>query len=140
MDYTEDFEEFWRLYPLKKAKGAAFDSWRKKLSEKDRRECLEHLPERIIADVQWLEGKFVPLPATFLNQRRFEDHYKKAPLFSPRQQEKQDNWCSNCKSIKITQRHQDICIDHLPYYDFAIVNRKWQLRADGAFEFENYGM
>ena len=134
MDYTADFEEFWRLYPLKKAKGAAFDSWRKKLSEKDRRECLEHLPERVRKDEQWLEGKFIPLATTFLNQRRFEDTYKKAPLFSPPPQEKQDNWCNKCKSIDITQRHQDICVDHQPYYDCIFGGKKYILRMDGAIE------
>ena len=133
MNYTEDFEEFWRLYPLQKAKGAAFDSWRKKLDQADRKVCLEHLPERIRTDVQWLEGKFVPLPASFLNQRRWEDNYRKVPLYTV-PAEKQDNWCNKCKSIDITQRHQDICVDQQPYYDCIFGGKKYILRMDGAIE------
>lgn len=73
-----DFEEFWKEYPNKVGKGAARKSWLK----------ISPTPElkaKIIASIelhkksrQWISdnGKFVPHPATFLNQERWEDEVK----------------------------------------------------------------
>jgi DNA-binding Lrp family transcriptional regulator len=70
----DGFAEFWQAYPKKAAKPAAEKAFRAaKLNG--------HLPE-VIADVRtkassddWLKdgGKFIPNPATYLNQRRWED-------------------------------------------------------------------
>jgi uncharacterized protein YdaU (DUF1376 family) len=70
----DGFAEFWQAYPKKAAKPAAEKAFRAaKLNG--------HLPE-VIADVMakassddWLKdgGKFIPNPATYLNQRRWED-------------------------------------------------------------------
>lgn len=70
----EGFNEFWSTYPKKVGKPAAEKAFRAaKLNG--------HLPE-VLADVQaksksiaWTKdgGQFVPNPATYLNQRRWED-------------------------------------------------------------------
>ncbi len=69
------FDEFWKLYPRKVGKGAAEKAWIKHAKT-------DELAATIFAEVtaqskseQWLRdgGKFIPHPATWLNQRRWED-------------------------------------------------------------------
>lgn len=70
----DGFAEFWRVYPKKVGKPAAERAFRSaKLNG--------HLPE-VLADVRakanspaWTKdgGQFIPNPATYLNQRRWED-------------------------------------------------------------------
>jgi hypothetical protein len=74
--YTEDFEKFWKEYPNKKAKPIAFKSWAK-LSLKERDDLMQVLPAHKRSDF-WLrdEGRFIPHPATWINQRRWEDELK----------------------------------------------------------------
>lgn len=71
----ERFETFWKAYPKKIGKGAAEKAWQKISS-------LEAVLETIAGAVaaqsrseQWLKdgGQFIPHPATWLNQRRWED-------------------------------------------------------------------
>lgn len=73
--YTETFEKFWKEYPNKKAKKVALKCWMKIRPT-------EILFDRIMAALarqkkseQWVKdkGKFIPHPATWLNQERWED-------------------------------------------------------------------
>lgn len=73
------FETFWKTYPKKIGKGAAEKAWK-------RIPNLEAVFEKIMAAVasqsqsmQWLKegGQFIPNPATWLNQRRWEDEIQK---------------------------------------------------------------
>ena len=79
-EYDPLFIEFWTAYPKKTGKGAAHTSW-KKIKPKVSRETAD----KIIASVrayaqtqQWKKenGQYIPNPATFLNQRRWEDEIK----------------------------------------------------------------
>lgn len=79
--YTS-FQEFWSVYPKKVGKGLAESSWLKicgGLSKETVREIIEHVRKRSVSDEQWLKdnGQFIPNPATFLNQKRWYDEYKK---------------------------------------------------------------
>ena len=73
--YSDDFEAFWRLYPRKKGKGEASVSWERLSMVQKRKAYLSmkaQLPEmgRIIAE----KGpNFCPMPATWINQGRFDD-------------------------------------------------------------------
>jgi hypothetical protein len=69
------FEQFWAIYPRKVGKKKCLQIW-------DRLNPSENLTERILAGVrrysqttQWQteDGRFIPHPATFLNQQRWED-------------------------------------------------------------------
>lgn len=66
------FAEFWSAYPKKVGKGAAETSWKK--LRPDLATCLTALS---IAKTSrdWLKenGQYIPNPATWLNQRRWED-------------------------------------------------------------------
>jgi len=78
-----DFEIFWKAYPRKQARKKALSSWKTKRLGR-------YLDERILPDIQfkmenqypngWLDPKtkkiliqYVPMPATYLNQERWED-------------------------------------------------------------------
>ena len=71
------FDIFWMLYPKRKAKIAAPKAW-KRMKRDDRIAVIEHLPDRLKSDAQWLknDGEFIPHPATFLNQGCWMDEYQ----------------------------------------------------------------
>jgi hypothetical protein len=80
------FDGFWSLYPRKEAKQAALRAWRKVKAD----ELAAILAALRIAThtEQWQKdgGQFVPLPASWLNGRRWEDEVsieKRAPLTMP---------------------------------------------------------
>lgn len=71
----ERFSRFWAIYPKKRSKQAALTAWKKLKPD-------EVFTQKIIAAVQkqkqWPEwqkdnGQYIPYPATWLNQRRWED-------------------------------------------------------------------
>ena len=72
--YSADFEEFWTQYPDKTGKAAAWRRWQ----EKRRVKQLPELPELLDilethkAGRKFSEG-YVPNPATWLNQNRWDD-------------------------------------------------------------------
>jgi hypothetical protein len=69
---SEDFKHFWSAYPKKVGKDAALKSWNKKKPNID--EVLKALSWQVVSD-QWLKerGQFIPNPATYLNQGRWQD-------------------------------------------------------------------
>lgn len=76
----EGFTQFWSVYPKKVAKPAALKAFRSA-------KINGHLPE-VIADIEakketpdWKknDGQFVPNPATYINQRRWEDGATEQP-------------------------------------------------------------
>lgn len=73
--YSDDFLEFWSVYPKKMGKGAAYKVFnRLKLGEKEKADIITALNWQKKSE-QWLKdnGRFIPYPATYLNQRRWED-------------------------------------------------------------------
>lgn len=70
--YNSDFLTFWTAYPRKTGKGAAWVSWEK--LQPPIADCLRTLSWQTKSE-QWTKdnGKYIPLPATYLNQRRWED-------------------------------------------------------------------
>lgn len=81
-----DFDAFWKAYPRKTAKGLARKAWAKihpdaAITQK----MLEALTWQRLQP-QWLKdgGQYIPLPATYLNQERWEDEPVNVPQFSQR--------------------------------------------------------
>lgn len=73
--YSDEFECFWAVYPKKTGKGDAFKVWKK-----NGHPSIERIVEVITAaksSRKWLEddGRFIPNPATWLNQKRWDDEY-----------------------------------------------------------------
>ena len=71
----ECFEEFWKLYPKKTGKGAAEKIWMKISEPAETLDKIKIALEWQKKSDQWgkQDGQFIPLPATYLNQRRWED-------------------------------------------------------------------
>jgi hypothetical protein len=67
-----DFERFWAAYPKKIGKGAARRAWQTHVHNT----ALDTILTALADQAGWLSregGKFIPNPATWLNQRRWED-------------------------------------------------------------------
>lgn len=69
------FERFWTAFPRKAGKGAAEKAWAKcRFTESDTERVLSAIRAQSASE-QWRKdgGRFIPHPATWLNQRRWED-------------------------------------------------------------------
>jgi uncharacterized protein YdaU (DUF1376 family) len=74
--YSTSFEEFWKLYPHRKGKGAASKSWEKLSYSEKRRVYLvlrAHLPALESKMNDPSGGNYCPMPATWLNEKRYDD-------------------------------------------------------------------
>ncbi len=71
----DGFDRFWTAYPKKTGKGAAVTAWRK--NGHPGIEAIEAVLARARATAKWLEenGRYIPNPATWLNQKRWDDEY-----------------------------------------------------------------
>jgi len=73
-EYPDAFEDWWNAYPLefRKGKGKAHDEWRKAKANMPEAQLLEVI--RLHAAAWDAKGeRFVPNPATWLHQRRYDD-------------------------------------------------------------------
>lgn len=73
--YTPDFETFWAAYPRRVGKGAAFAAWRQLRPGAETQQRILGALAAQRECVQWQRegGRYVPHPATWLRQRRWED-------------------------------------------------------------------
>lgn len=75
-DYErEAFETFWKIYPKKTAKVVARRAFNKIKINNDLLKIIVANVEKMRYSKQWTKdgGAFIPYPATYLNQRRWED-------------------------------------------------------------------
>lgn len=72
LSVNDSFEEFWKAYPRKTGKLAAQRKW--KTEKPDLEQCLRAIQHQKQSD-QWRKdgGQFIPHPATWLNQGRWDD-------------------------------------------------------------------
>jgi len=66
------FNEFWELYPVKKGKKVVQQKWRLRKLDNMADKILEDVAKRLSSDASWKDG-FIPNPATYINQDRWED-------------------------------------------------------------------
>ena len=72
LDYTQSFEAFWSVYPKRVGKGSAFLSWKRSGCES----ISEVVVKAVREQLPYLNregGQYRPLPATWLNQKRWQD-------------------------------------------------------------------
>lgn len=88
---TDMFDLFWQLYPKKAAKAQAEKSFAKINPDRELLDTILKAVEEQKRSKQWLkdEGQFIPMPATWLNQRRWEDvvQIDTKPQLTPQQEE-----------------------------------------------------
>lgn len=67
------FNDFWQIYPRRVAKKAAEKAW-KKLTLGEQSKALEAVKQHVkYWDEKGTESDFIPHPATWLNQGRYDD-------------------------------------------------------------------
>ena len=73
--YSQDFLDFWKLYPRKVGKDAAWKAWKRVKKTIPKPEELAAILERQKNSDDWRRegGKFIPHPATWLNGGRWKD-------------------------------------------------------------------
>lgn len=79
----EGFDAFWSTYPKKVAKPAALRAWRALAPSDVERERMMSALAVQAGSADWAKdgGQYIPNPATWLNQRRFEDEPgRRAPV------------------------------------------------------------
>lgn len=76
-EYSSDFLEFWEEYPKgrKRSKPTAWRAWKKLRPDAALRATILNALRKHSQSADWLKdgGQFIPYPATWLNQRRWED-------------------------------------------------------------------
>jgi hypothetical protein len=72
------FDEFWTAYPKKVGKKAAWSAWNKIKPDTELYDKIMTAIGRARATDQWQRenGRFIPNPATWLNQGRWDDEYE----------------------------------------------------------------
>ena len=83
------FERFWEAYPKKKAKSKARQAWVKLKPDMELCKIMAAALDQQKRSETWKreDGRFIPYPATWLNQRRWEDEPDKAaPVLCPVQE------------------------------------------------------
>jgi len=75
------FQEFWLAYPRKVGKGAARRSWKRiRPNPELQQQILNSLAQHTYSfDWSREHGRFIPHPATFLNQERWDDELVDPP-------------------------------------------------------------
>ena len=78
--YTDDFLEFWQAYPKKVGKGAAWSAWKKTKKQRPPNGRVVEAVNTQKRSEQWRkdDGQYIPNPATWLNQHRWEDEAEAA--------------------------------------------------------------
>lgn len=85
INYTDDFERFWKLYPRKLAKEAALKAWKTAIQKTDCETIISAAAEFAKSDAG-NAGNYTPHPASWLNAGRWADDReawkdKEKPLF-----------------------------------------------------------
>lgn len=90
---NERFTRFWKAYPKKVGKGAAEKAWKKIHPTAELFDVIMESVEAAINTEQWTRenGRFIPNPATWLNQRRWEDELPAASQFHTQTQPSKPN-------------------------------------------------
>jgi hypothetical protein len=80
-NYLEGFDRFWAAYPRKVGKAAAERVFKRLRPDKDLLKTMLIALEQQKASRQWQkeDGQFIPHPATWLNQARWEDEPTRIP-------------------------------------------------------------
>lgn len=110
---SDDFAIFWEAYPRKTAKTTAWKSWQKLNPDPALVDVIVAAVEAHKKTSQWLkdDGQFIPHPATWLNQRRWED---KITTLTKTSDEVQGSWKTGAQEEPPPPTQDD---DDVPFND-----------------------
>jgi hypothetical protein len=80
-EQSHRFDEFWRAYPRRQAKGDALKAWKKAVKEHNQQMIIT--AARQYAESYAGDPQFIPLPATWLNGQRWLDEKPKPKQSGP---------------------------------------------------------
>ena len=82
---SNGFDRFWEIYPKKKGKGAALKAWKKIKTPMTMLPIILKAVEDQKKTEDWKKnhGQYIPHPATWLNQGRWEDEVEKQDSYKP---------------------------------------------------------
>jgi hypothetical protein len=105
------FLEFWQAYPKKIAKQSALKAFNKISDLEVTLEKILEGVERWKASDQWQDLKFIPYPASFLNDRRWEDEVEHCPQSGVFREEKPsydiDEYRKYCRELLVRGRYTE---------------------------------
>ena len=110
-DAIDQFDTFWNLYPRKIGKENARKSWNRTATNQETvTAILSALPNHVESP-QWRKdnGQFIPHPATWLNQRRWEDVLTVNAPAQVKRIERLDTRCTECKEPLTAQGINGMC-------------------------------
>lgn len=81
--YTKKYEAFWQAYPRKTGKLAAFRKYKMALQYIPHKELLEAV-EVYAKSVEGKDKQFIPHPATWLHQGRWDDEIEQVETIAER--------------------------------------------------------
>lgn len=67
------FEEWYAIYPRKKARAQAVKAWSAKCCDAIADQIIEATENQIAHEIQWQNKLYIPYPATYLNGERWLD-------------------------------------------------------------------
>jgi DNA-binding transcriptional ArsR family regulator len=67
------FREFYDRYPKKEAREKAWQVWKKLKLDPYQAVIVQSVDDHMARDCKWQDRQYIPMPATFLNGRRWED-------------------------------------------------------------------
>jgi hypothetical protein len=74
---TDRFHEFWDAYPRKIGdKQGALKTWSKNRLDEKANQIIQTVKARVAGDHKWSDLQFVPYPATYLKQERWNDEWQ----------------------------------------------------------------
>ena len=103
------FAAFWAAWPKndkKSGKGKCLEAWRKAKAEAVTDTVLAHV-ERMKASPSWTKdaGQFIPMPITYVNQRRWEGAEDTADTLVPQ-------WCRDAGFLSVLEASNARCFAH----------------------------
>jgi hypothetical protein len=72
-DALKSFEEFWSIYPRKKDKKRAFETWLKCGCHEKAKIIIDKVSAQILNEAQWKNAQYIPHATTYLRNARWED-------------------------------------------------------------------
>ena len=78
--YTSSFQNFWEVYPRRTGKKTALQAWNKINPDNELQKIMLDVIERNKQTKQWQSRRFIPHPATWLNQERWNDEVESESL------------------------------------------------------------
>lgn len=71
--YSSDFLKFYEAYPKKESKWDAFVAFEKAGINGMLEHVIKTVADHVKFDPKWMNREFIPLPATYINKRKWED-------------------------------------------------------------------